>query len=47
VDRCGETFSLNPGMGINPEVPNYITVDTATKKARWFRDGELADAVNC
>jgi len=45
-DRCGATFSFNPRMGRNPAVPNYITVDTATRKARWFRDGEFADAVS-
>ena len=46
-DRCGGTFTLNPGLGSNPSVPNYWTLDTTTRKARWFRDGELADAVSC
>lgn len=42
-DRCGGPVSLNPGVGASAAVPNYITVDTATRKARWFWDGELAD----
>ena len=46
VDRCGGTFTLNPGVGRNPEVPNYITVDSATRKARWFTNGELADVAS-
>jgi Icc-related predicted phosphoesterase len=45
-DRCGSTITLNPGMGANAAVPNYITVDTATRRARWFRDGELADVAD-
>jgi Icc-related predicted phosphoesterase len=47
VDRCGSTFSLNPGVRRNSAVPNYTSIDTARRKARWFVDGELADAVNC
>jgi len=43
VDRCGDAFTLNPGVGTNPAVPNFVTVDTATRKARWFKDGELHD----
>ena len=39
VDRCGDAFTLNPGVGTNPAVPNFVTVDTATRKARWFKDG--------
>jgi Icc-related predicted phosphoesterase len=42
-DRCGGTISLNPGVGTDPTVPNYISIDTARRRARWFRDGELAD----
>jgi len=45
-DRCEGTISLNPGVNEGAEVPNYITVDTVTRKARWFRDGELADVVS-
>jgi hypothetical protein len=33
---------MNPD--VRAKVPNYITIDTATRKARWFRDGDLADA---
>jgi Icc-related predicted phosphoesterase len=47
-DRCGGTVTLNPGM--NPDVrakmPNFVTVDTAAKKAHWFRDGELVDVAS-
>ena len=46
-DRCGGTITLNPGVGTNPEVPNYISIDTARRKARWFTDGELADVADC
>jgi Icc-related predicted phosphoesterase len=42
-DRCGDTYSLNPGVGANPSMPNFISIDTVTRKARWFKDGELAD----
>jgi len=42
-DRCAGTFTLNPGVGTDGAVPNYITVDTARRKACWFGDGELAD----
>ena len=46
VDRVGKgTFSLNPGMGVlGAKVPNYITVDTAKRRAWQFREGELADS---
>jgi Icc-related predicted phosphoesterase len=44
-DRCGRTISLNPGMTKGTKAPNFITVDTVAKKVRWFRDGELADAI--
>jgi Icc-related predicted phosphoesterase len=46
-DRCGGTITLNPGVGTSPTVPNYISIDTARRKARWFRDGELADTADC
>ena len=48
-DRCGGTFTLNPVMNpdVRAKVPTFCTVDTAIRKARWFRDGELADVVNC
>ena len=45
-DRCGGTITLNSGMGANTAVPNHIEVDTTTRKARWFGDGELADVVD-
>jgi len=45
-DRCGGTISLNPGVGTNAVVPNYITVDTATRRVRWFGDRELADVAD-
>jgi predicted phosphodiesterase len=46
VDRIAGVVCLNPGMNpdVRAKVPNYITIDTATRKARWFRDGDLADA---
>lgn len=42
-DRCGGTTLLNPGVNERANAPNYISIDTATRKARWLRDGELAD----
>jgi hypothetical protein len=38
-DRCWGTISMNPGVGANAAVPNYITVDTARRRASWFTDG--------
>jgi hypothetical protein len=48
MGRCGDTISLNPGMNpnANAKVPNYITIDTAARKARYFKDGELADVAD-
>jgi Icc-related predicted phosphoesterase len=45
-DRCGGTVTLNPGVTEGAEVPNYTSIDTATRRARLFRDGELADATS-
>ena len=45
-DRCGGTISLNPGVTMGTRVPNHIVIDTAVRKATWFRDGELADVAN-
>jgi hypothetical protein len=42
-DQYGGTISLNPGVSEGAEVPNYITADTATRKAQWFRTKELVD----
>jgi hypothetical protein len=33
-------------VGTNAVVPNYITVDTATRRVRWFGDRELADVAD-
>jgi Icc-related predicted phosphoesterase len=46
VDRCGSAYSFNPGVNPNAraKVPNFCKIDTAAGRARWFRDGELADA---
>jgi len=48
VDRMAGVVCLNPGMNpdVRAKVPNYITIDTAIRKARWFRDGELIGAVS-
>jgi len=42
-DRCGGTVTLNPGVGTNLAIPNYISIDTTRGKANWFIDEELAD----
>jgi Icc-related predicted phosphoesterase len=45
ADRCGHTFSLNPGMNSGTKIPNYIEVNTANRSARWFCNDEWADSV--
>ncbi len=45
-DRCGTTITLNPGVGGDATAPNYITVDTAARKAWLFRNGEPANVAN-
>jgi uncharacterized protein len=45
-DRCGGAITLNPGVTEGAKVPNHIAVDTATQRARWFRNGELADVAD-
>lgn len=45
-DKCGATFTFNPGMGKNPAEPNHIVIDTTARRARLFKDGELADVAS-
>ena len=48
VDRIGRgTFALNPGMAtMGARVPNYVTIDTAKRRAWWFKEGEVRDAAS-